>query len=53
MENVKIGFVGLGNMGLPMSTNLIHANYQVIGFDTDPETVKKFTEVGGIESILS
>jgi 3-hydroxyisobutyrate dehydrogenase len=30
---VKIGFVGLGNMGLPMATNLVKAGHQVTGFD--------------------
>ncbi|MGX9132959.1 NAD(P)-dependent oxidoreductase [Rummeliibacillus sp. JY-2-4R] len=50
MENIKIGFIGLGNIGLPMATNLIRANYQVIGFDTNSETVKKFIEAGGKEA---
>jgi 3-hydroxyisobutyrate dehydrogenase len=30
---VKIGFIGLGNMGLPMATNLVKAGHQVTGFD--------------------
>jgi 3-hydroxyisobutyrate dehydrogenase len=29
----KIGFIGLGNMGLPMATNLVKAGHQVTGFD--------------------
>jgi len=29
----KIGFIGLGNMGLPMVRNLIKAGHQVTGFD--------------------
>lgn len=29
----KIGFIGLGNMGLPMAANLVKAGHQVIGFD--------------------
>ncbi len=29
----KIGFVGLGHMGLPMALNLIKAGHQVTGFD--------------------
>ena len=29
----KIGFIGLGNMGSKMVTNLIKANYEVIGYD--------------------
>jgi 3-hydroxyisobutyrate dehydrogenase len=32
----NIGFIGLGNMGLPMATNLIKAGHGVIGFDVVP-----------------
>src|SRR5580698_1369682 len=32
----KIGFIGLGNMGLPMATNLVKAGHQVTGFDVVP-----------------
>ena len=32
----RIGFVGLGNMGLPMATNLAKSGHTVLGFDTDP-----------------
>lgn len=31
-----IGFVGLGNMGLPMAERLVDAGYQVRGYDPDP-----------------
>lgn len=31
---MKIGFIGLGNMGLPMAQNLAKAGHQVTGFDT-------------------
>lgn len=30
---MKIGFVGLGNMGAPMAANLVKAGHQVTGFD--------------------
>ena len=29
----RIGFIGLGNMGLPMAANLAKAGHQVLGFD--------------------
>jgi 3-hydroxyisobutyrate dehydrogenase len=32
----KIAFIGLGNMGLPMASNLVKAGYKVIGFDLAP-----------------
>ncbi len=31
-----IGFIGLGNMGLPMASNLVKAGHEVLGFDTSP-----------------
>jgi len=31
---MKIGFIGLGNMGAPMATNLAAAGHEVTGFDT-------------------
>ncbi|MDP0927116.1 3-hydroxyisobutyrate dehydrogenase [Paracoccus onubensis] len=31
---MKIGFIGLGNMGAPMAANLAEAGYEVTGFDT-------------------
>ncbi|MBF9045010.1 3-hydroxyisobutyrate dehydrogenase [Rhodobacterales bacterium HKCCE4037] len=31
---MKIGFIGLGNMGGPMAANLADAGHEVVGFDT-------------------
>jgi 3-hydroxyisobutyrate dehydrogenase len=31
---MKVGFIGLGNMGAPMAANLARAGHQVTGFDT-------------------
>ncbi|WP_159976014.1 3-hydroxyisobutyrate dehydrogenase [Roseobacter cerasinus] len=39
---LKIGFVGLGNMGAPMAANLARAGYVVAGYDT---VVKEVTGV--------
>ena len=30
---MKIGFIGLGNMGAPMAANLVAAGHEVVGFD--------------------
>ena len=30
---MKVGFIGLGNMGAPMATNLVRAGHAVTGFD--------------------
>ncbi|MEM5472803.1 3-hydroxyisobutyrate dehydrogenase [Hoeflea sp. AS60] len=37
---MKIGFIGLGNMGAPMAANLIKAGHQVTGFDVAGVTVE-------------
>jgi 3-hydroxyisobutyrate dehydrogenase len=42
----KIGFVGLGNMGTRMVTNLLKANYEVIGYDINEEFVKQLLPKG-------
>ena len=42
----KIGFIGLGNMGGPMATNLVNAGWDVIGFDLLAEATKKAEQKG-------
>ncbi|MFJ7404625.1 MULTISPECIES: NAD(P)-dependent oxidoreductase [unclassified Lysinibacillus] len=44
----KLGFIGLGNMGLPMSINLLRAGYEVFGFDTNTKAMEQFIAEGGI-----
>ncbi|MFC9599218.1 NAD(P)-dependent oxidoreductase [Peribacillus butanolivorans] len=46
-EFQTIAFIGLGNMGLPMATNLVKAGYTVYGVDTNSEAEKKFSQDGG------
>lgn len=43
----RIGFIGLGNMGLPMALNLIKAGHQVEGFDLNSAAVGKLVDAGG------
>jgi len=43
----RIGFIGLGNMGLPMAQNLLKAGHAVQGFDLNKAQVEKFAEAGG------
>ena len=43
----RIGFIGLGNMGLPMAQNLIKAGHQVEGFDVFGSAVEKLVAAGG------
>jgi 3-hydroxyisobutyrate dehydrogenase len=42
-----VGFVGLGNMGIPMTRRLAAAGYQVRGFDTSAEARASFAAIGG------
>ncbi len=43
----RIGFVGLGNMGLPMAVNLRRAGHDVAGFDLNPAAMAALEAAGG------
>jgi 3-hydroxyisobutyrate dehydrogenase len=43
----KIGFIGLGNMGLPMAQNLLKAGHQVAGFDVVKSALAQFAVANG------
>jgi 3-hydroxyisobutyrate dehydrogenase len=43
----KIGFIGLGNMGLPMAQNLIKAGHAVSGFDLSEYAAERLAAGGG------
>ncbi len=43
----RIGFIGLGNMGLPMALNLVKAGHEVSGFDLFPQGMDRLKEGGG------
>ncbi|GHF18668.1 3-hydroxyisobutyrate dehydrogenase [Kordiimonas sediminis] len=42
-----LGFIGLGNMGLPMAKNLLGADFMVKGFDLSSDALNAFKEAGG------
>jgi 3-hydroxyisobutyrate dehydrogenase len=42
MTDTSIGFIGIGNMGWPMASNLVRAGRRVIVFDTDRERAGRF-----------
>jgi 3-hydroxyisobutyrate dehydrogenase len=42
-----IGFIGLGNMGLPMAKNLVKAGHTVQGFDVSRAQAEAFASAGG------
>ncbi len=43
----KIGFIGLGKMGLPMALNLCRAGFPVTVCSRNPESAKQVTDLGG------
>ncbi len=48
---MKVGFIGVGNMGGPMCRNIIrNTNHEVIVFDLSPDAVKTCTDLGASAS---
>lgn len=47
---MKIGFIGLGNMGRGMAANLARAGYEVAGYDLAAVTVEGVKPVAGLEA---
>ena len=43
---MKVGFIGLGIMGKPMSKNLLKAGYSLVVCDRNPETVAEVMAAG-------
>ena len=44
---MKLAFIGLGNMGLPMATNLVKAGYEVFGVNRSKGKEDAFAKAGG------
>jgi 3-hydroxyisobutyrate dehydrogenase len=42
----RIGFIGLGNMGLPMARNLLAAGHEIRAFDTAVDAVERAVAAG-------
>jgi 3-hydroxyisobutyrate dehydrogenase len=43
---MKIGFIGLGNVGAKLATSLVRKGFEVEVLDTDPDAVKPLVEAG-------
>jgi 3-hydroxyisobutyrate dehydrogenase len=41
-----IGFIGLGIMGTPMSTHLLHAGHGLVVYDIVPAAVERLAGLG-------
>ncbi|MFC9768251.1 2-hydroxy-3-oxopropionate reductase [Rhodococcus jostii] len=50
MSKKTIAFIGLGIMGLPMSTHLARAGFDVVGVDRVADNVAKLVTAGGREA---
>ncbi|WP_019215363.1 3-hydroxyisobutyrate dehydrogenase [Legionella tunisiensis] len=46
----RIGFIGLGHMGLPMAINLVKAGHSVTGFDLQAKAMDALVAVGGLKA---
>ncbi len=47
-DKIKVGWIGLGNMGWPMAANLVKAGYALTVNDLDPALSQRFAgQVGG------
>jgi 3-hydroxyisobutyrate dehydrogenase-like beta-hydroxyacid dehydrogenase len=43
----RVGFIGLGQMGAPMTRRLIEAGYEVWGYDIHPPAAETLAQAGG------
>ena len=42
----RIGFIGLGNMGRPMASNLVRKGFPLVVFDVNPAPVRQLEQLG-------
>ena len=49
VDTAKIGFIGIGAMGLPMATNLAKAGYKLVVYDNDAKRTQALTATREIE----
>ena len=45
-ESRTLGYIGLGNMGMPMARNLLEAGHSVVVHDIDPTRVETLVGAG-------
>ncbi len=48
MTGKTVGFIGLGNMGLPMAQQILKAGFKLTVLDIDPQAVSSFREAAVI-----
>ena len=47
---MKVGFIGLGIMGKPMSKNLLKAGYDLVVMDVNKEAMAELSAAGAASS---
>ena len=52
-NKIKVGFIGIGNMGWPMAMNLFEAGYDLTVFDLDKARSESFSVESGARSAAS
>ena len=45
---MRVGFIGLGNLGLPLAVNAVRGGHRTKGFDIDGDRLKILVEHGGV-----
>ncbi len=53
MAAATVGFIGLGQMGVPMVRNLLRAGLTVLGFDLNPQALAGLADVPGFAAAAS
>lgn len=46
MGSIKVGFIGLGNMGLPMAKSLVRGGFSLTVYDVRQETIEEMRALG-------
>ncbi len=46
MDNMQVGFIGLGNIGKPMAKNLLGEPFELTVYDVDEEAVEELVALG-------
>ena len=49
---MKVGFIGLGNMGLPMAKNLFVGGHEVTGFDLNDNVKASFSVLTELKRVV-
>src|SRR3954465_10806566 len=52
-ETLRVGFIGIGNMGQPMVRNLLKGGWKVTMYDVDADKTKRFAQESGAGSASS